>query len=95
MNSVCADLLASITCLVLEAMASFGGNTILRRFKVLRKLGAGCFGSVFEVQDTANVTDGTLACKEIPRTTEGITDFEHVCHQINSLRLSHTQVYRT
>ena len=64
-------------------MAMIGGNSILKHFKVVRKLGAGNFGNVFEVAETDQKAAGSMACKEIPRTTEGTEDFEHVSDQIS------------
>ena len=64
-------------------MAMIGGNSILKKFKVVRKLGAGNFGNVFEVEETDKKAAGSMACKEMPRTTEGTRDFEHASDQIS------------
>lgn len=84
MSSVCALCLTAASCLILPVMAMIGGRSVLNRFRVVRKLGAGSFGNVYEVEETGNETAGRMACKEIPRTADGIKDFKHVCDQTSS-----------
>ena len=76
----CDECLVTTSCLILTMMAT----SAVRSFEVLRKLGAGNFGSVFEVQDTDAEAVETLACKQIATTQQGITDFEQV--RLTSLR---------
>ena len=67
-----------MTCLAVTVLTVLGGTSMLRVYKVLRKLGNGNFGSVYEVQDNDCAGGKTMACKQMARTAQGIADFEHV-----------------
>lgn len=56
--------------LVLAVVAMVGGIASIRTFKVLRKLGAGESGAVYEVQSTDAEKGVTMACKYMRRTTK-------------------------
>ena len=79
MSSVCEDCLVKMCCLTFAVITVLGGTSLVRRYIVLRKLGGGNFGSVFEVQDTAAEAGKTLACKQIKKTKQGKKDFQQVC----------------
>ena len=55
-----------------------GDTSMLKMFKVLRKLGNGNFGSVFEVQATGTEAGTKMACKQMPKTEKGLADFQQV-----------------
>lgn len=78
MISTCSRCMTQASILILRVVAVIGGNSILKRLRLHRKLGAGCYGAVFEVRDTADETAQTMACKEIRRTKDGIIDFKQV-----------------
>ena len=67
-----------MTCLAVAVMTVLGGTSVLRTLKVLRKLGNGNFGSVYEVQGTGPEAGKTMACKQMTRTPKGIADYQHV-----------------
>ena len=73
-RDACLATLASFT---LAVMTTVGIAPKQKNFRVLRKLGNGKFGSVFEVQDK-DEAGKTLACKQIRRTKLGIEDFQQV-----------------
>lgn len=69
--------LATVASFTLAVMTILGSISVPKTFRVLRKLGNGQFGSVFEVKDKA-ATGKTIACKQIKRTRQGDEDFQHV-----------------
>lgn len=95
MSSLCASCLTATSCLILPVLAMIGGNSVLKRFTVVRKLGAGSFGNVYELDETDNETADRIACKEIPKTADGITDFKHVRDQFSSFCPPRQQWTRT
>ena len=78
MGSLCDDCLVKLHCLTLAVVTMLGGLSVVRTYSVIRKLGGGNFGSVFEVQDSAAEAGKTLACKQIKRTRTGVQDFNQV-----------------
>lgn len=62
--------------LVLTLVAGVSATVSRMTFKVLRKLGAGKFGAVYEL--ISDAFEGPLACKELPNTKAGRLDYKQV-----------------
>ena len=64
MQSVCADSLAAGVSLVLTILVGLGNCADKFHFTMLRKLGAGQFGAVYEMRLATSTSEKTIACKE-------------------------------
>ena len=78
MGSLHAEHVATMSFLVLAIVALAGARAPLRKFHLLRKLGAGEFVAVYEVQSTDAGKQETMACKYMPRATGQDEDFQQV-----------------
>ena len=78
MGSFCDDCCVRMRRLTFAVISLLGGISVVRTYSVVRKLGGGNFGSVFEVQDIDAEAGKTLACKQIKRTKQGDEDFNQV-----------------
>ena len=64
MQSVCADALAAGVSLVLTILVGLGNCAEKFQFTMLRKLGAGEFGAVYEMRLAITTSEKSIACKE-------------------------------
>ena len=76
MQSVCADALAAGVSLVLTILVGLGNCAEKFQFTLLRKLGAGEFGAVYEARLATFTSKKTIACKEFAPGMQD--DFEMV-----------------